>query len=67
MFVRVIVWVCAVLRGWKEGASFADPRVAWMRSQAVACVAEGMTPWEAVALAGDLAFRCYGRERSSTK
>jgi hypothetical protein len=40
-----------------------DARIAWVREQAMTCVAEGMSPREAVALAGDLAFRRYGIAR----
>ena len=36
-----------------------DARIAWVRMQAMTCVAEGMSPAEAVELAGDLAFRRY--------
>jgi hypothetical protein len=61
--VRVVVWFLAAVRGWKEGARLDDPRVAAVRSDAAVWVSEGMTPWEAVALAGDLAFRRFGLPR----
>jgi hypothetical protein len=40
-----------------------DARIAWVREQAMTCIAEGMAPGEAVALASDLAFRRYGLAR----
>lgn len=61
--VRVVVWVLAAMRALKEGARLGDPRVAAVRSDAAVWIAEGMTPWEAVTLAGDLAFRRYGLPR----
>jgi hypothetical protein len=61
--VRVVVWLLAAARGLREGARLGDPRVAVLRSDAAVWVSEGMTPWEAVALAGDLAFRRYGLRR----
>jgi hypothetical protein len=40
-----------------------DARIAWVREQAMTCIVEGMPPGEAVALAGDLAFRRFGLPR----
>lgn len=56
------VFVRVRLRAFIEGVPFGDPRVVWAREQAALCVAEGMPAGEAVRLAWDVAFRCYGQE-----
>jgi hypothetical protein len=62
-----IVWLGIVLRAEVEGVPLEDHRVMWMLDQAMVCVSEGMPPWEAVQLAGDLAFRQYGLPSPSIK
>lgn len=56
------VRAAVTFRALSEGIPLDDQRVAWVRTQAEVCTAEGMPPLESVRLAWDLAFRRYGRD-----